>query len=139
MKPNLERLDQLIAAAQAWREFQYPDSIDDQKSDRRLRGDALDARDRLLQEIDMLENEPSDRAADSARPCHFKAFGQVQCRKPEGHDGDHECTADSAEPATEPANLASLCQCAEPVQGSKMNYGCTIIKGWCIKCGKAIP
>jgi hypothetical protein len=69
MKPNLERIDQLIAAAQAWREFQYPDSIDDQKSDRRLRGDALDARDRLLQEIDMLENEPSDCAADSARVC----------------------------------------------------------------------
>jgi hypothetical protein len=62
MKPNLERLDKLIAAAQAWREFQYLDSIQDQRSDVRLRGEAEYARQALLTEIDALENVASDSA-----------------------------------------------------------------------------
>lgn len=34
---------------------------------------------------------------DPVRRCYFKAFGTMQCVKPEGHDGDHVCGA--AQPA----------------------------------------
>lgn len=48
-------------------------------------------------------------------------------------------TADSASADRERrAGYPGTCQCAEPVQASKMNYGCTIIKGWCSTCGLAI-
>jgi hypothetical protein len=54
--PQLANAQRLIAAAKAWREFQYTDSILDQKTDARLRMEAELARQELLAEIDALEN-----------------------------------------------------------------------------------
>jgi hypothetical protein len=82
MKPNLERLDRLIAAAQAWREFQYRDSLLDQKTDVRVRHAAEDAYGELLAEIDHLEDEPPDSADDDPTPwCNqCGARKQAQCK-----------------------------------------------------------
>jgi len=51
-----DELERLVIAAQAWREFQYLDSVLDQKTDVRLRGEAELARQSLLTAIDGLEN-----------------------------------------------------------------------------------
>lgn len=48
--------EELITAAKAWRDYQDPDSLIDQKRDVRLRLDAEQARQDLLTAIDALEN-----------------------------------------------------------------------------------
>lgn len=37
----------------------------------------------------ILNDEPS--AHETSERCHFRAFGQLPCGKPKGHDGDHTC------------------------------------------------
>ena len=47
----------LIAAARKWATFQDPDSLEDQKTDPRLAAEAIEARERLIDAVDALEQE----------------------------------------------------------------------------------
>lgn len=49
--PQIQRL---VTAAKRWATFQEGDSLEDQKTDSRLQGEAIEARERLLQVIDEL-------------------------------------------------------------------------------------
>ena len=48
------QIDRLIRAAKHWASFQEGDSLEDQKTDERLRDAAIEARERLLKIIDDL-------------------------------------------------------------------------------------
>lgn len=49
-----QQIDRLVEAARRWAAFQEPDSLEDQKTDSRLQGEAIEARETLLQIIDDL-------------------------------------------------------------------------------------
>ena len=48
------QIDRLVRAAKDWSAFQHGDSLEDQRTDERLKAQAIEARDRLLGVIDDL-------------------------------------------------------------------------------------